>query len=154
MPCLAFGCATTITPDSFDAEAPELPGAWRGPVSVVSLAQENPHPRFNANGIAFEVDLNSFSSNLAELVSDSLRSAGTDVGIGGKRMRVEVVLLDFMFQGPCFLDYSVHLGNGEVFGQQAIGESSGFTRACRKALEAAVPLILEDARTVGYLGGH
>ena len=151
---LASGCAITLTPASFGAKAPTVSGAWRGPIAVSSIAQENPHPRFNANGTAFPVDLNLFSENLAELLSDSLQSAGVEIGSGGKSLRVEVVLLDFMFQGPCFVDYNVHLGDGKIFGQQTTGESVLFNRACRMAFESAVSQILQDARIIGYLGEY
>jgi hypothetical protein len=152
--CAALGCSTVVTPDTFDAEAPLLKSPWPGPVAVLALAQERPHPRFNANGVVFDVDLESFSTHLAGLVAESLRTGGTKIGPSEKSLQVEVVLLDFMFQGPCYLDYNVHLGNGQSFGQQTTGDSSNFTGACRKALEGAVPLILQDTRTARYLGGR
>jgi hypothetical protein len=103
--------------------------------------------------MTFEIDLNEFSRQLADLVSESLERAGAAIGPAGKGVAVEVVYLDFMFQGPCYVDYTVELGNGEVFGQQATGESSNFTTGCTRALETAVKQIIGDVRTGRYLGG-
>lgn len=75
---LGTGCST-ITPASFGAEAPRLSVPWSGPIAVSAAPRENPGSRFNANGIAFEVNLDEFSEHLAGLVTDCLRESGVAV---------------------------------------------------------------------------
>ena len=119
---------------------------------VTPAHRENAASRFNANGMTFAVDLNEFSEQLAGLVTESLEGGGAKIGPGQKTLEIGIVYLDFMFQGPCYIDYTVELGDGELFGQQSSGESRLFDKACARALEAAVVLILEDERTQQYLG--
>lgn len=149
---VGVGCATSLTPEGLQAEAPALSGRWMGRVSVGARAPKDPHPRFQAAGTTLDLDLAAFSQRLADLLSQSLREAGLDVGSEGKKIEVEAVFLDFLFQGPCYLDYNVHLGNGESFGLQSSGDSALYTKACRMAMEEAVLLTLDDARTRRYLG--
>lgn len=150
---LALGCST-VTPASFRAKAPELSRSWPGQISVTPSYSENPETRFNANGAAFEANLDQFSEQLAGLVAESLQKSGTSIGSSGKAVEIQVVYLDFMFQGPCIVDYTVTLGNGDVFGQQATGPSKMFTTACARALEGAARQIILDSRTAAYLGGQ
>lgn len=147
------GCST-LTPESFRAQAPPLSVSFPGPVAVTPVIREVAASHLNANGVAFEVDLNRFSEKLAALLAESLGKAGTTIGAGGGVLAVEVVYLDFMFQGPCYVDVTTTLGNGERFGQQTVGESSNFVTACRSALESAVLSIANDPRTASYLGGR
>lgn len=150
---LALGCST-VTPASFRAKAPDLSRSWPGKVSVTPAYDESPQSRFNANGITFEANLDQFSEQLAGLVAGSLEKSGTTIGPGDRSIEIQVVYLDFLFQGPCMIDYTVTLGNGDVFGQQAIGPSKMFTTACARALEGAVEKIVFDSRTSAYLGGE
>lgn len=150
---LVIGCST-ITPASFSAKATNLSSAWPSPVSVVSGHSETPLSRFNANGMVFEADLNQFSDELAKLVRESLEKAGTPIAPGHKTLEVHVVYLDLMFQGPCLLDFNTRLGNGEVLGMQSIGDSSNFATGCRAAFESAVLQIINDQRTIAYMGGQ
>lgn len=150
---MALACAS-VSPSNFDADAPKLAVSWPGPVSVTAVKRENPESRFNTGNAVFKVNLDEFSEQLSDLVSESLEKSGTPIGGGGKHMQIEVVYLDFMFQGPCYVDYTVTLGNGEVFGQQASGASRLFDTACAKALESAVGMIIGEARTLRYLGGQ
>jgi len=148
-----LGCST-VTPASFRAKAPPLTTSWPGPTLVTAGYAEKPDSRFNANGVAFEANLDEFSKQLAGLLSDSLRNSGTKIGAGGGVIEVRVIYMDFMFQGPCLLDYSVRLSNGTVFGQQSTGKSGNFAVACTRALEGAVKKIANDVRTAKYLGGQ
>lgn len=150
---LAFGCST-VTPASFRAEAPDLSRSWPNQVSVTPSYGESPQSRFNASGMTFDANLDQFSEQLAGLVAASLEKSGTTIGPGDRSIEIQVVYLDFMFQGPCMIDYTVTLGNGEVFGQQAIGPSKMFTTACARALEVAIEQIVFDSRTSAYLGGE
>jgi hypothetical protein len=149
----AVGCST-VTPASFSAKAPAVSVAWPGPLSVRAAHRDDPISRFNANGTAFEANLDRFSDELARLLRDSLEKAGTKTTGGDKTLELQVIYLDFMFQGPCLLDYTVRLGNGEVFGAQSTGDSSNFAWGCRTALESAVTQIVGDSRTVAYAGGQ
>lgn len=149
---LALGCST-VTPASFRAKAPDLSQQWSGDVSVTPGYAVDPLSRFNANGVTFDVNLDQFSEQLAELVAESLAKSGATIGPSDRTMEIQVVYLDFLFQGPCLVDYSVRLGNGDVFGQQAAAPSKIFTTACARALEQAVQEILRDSRTITYLGG-
>ncbi len=98
------------------------------------------------------MNLDDFSNELARLVRESLQNAGAAIAPGHKTIEVRVVYLDFMFQGPCLVDFDTHLGSGEIFGLQASGERSFYDKACRLAFEAAVKQIVEDPRTTAYLG--
>jgi len=118
---------------------------------IAPLLQENSGARFNANGVTFDIDLNEFSEELARLLRESLEEAGGSAG-AGPEIRVQVDYVDFMFQGPCLLDYRVVLGDGEPFGLQSSGDSTNFAYACRAALEAAVSQVFDDERTVTFLG--
>jgi hypothetical protein len=102
----------------------------------------------------FDVDLDVFSDHLAELVRTSLRESGVEIAPGGKNLRLEVVLLDFMYRGPCLVDYTVELGDAERFGLQSTGESSNFQVACRRALQSVVLQLLNDPRTSRYMGSE
>lgn len=149
---LLVGCST-VTPASFSAKAPSVVVSWPGPVSVSAVHVANPRSRLNANGTAFELDLDQFSDELARLVRESLEKAGTATGPGSKTLEVQVIYLDFMYQGPCLVDYRVALGNGEVFGAQSTGDSANFAKACRMALQSAVERIVGDPRAVAYARG-
>jgi hypothetical protein len=153
MLALGLGCST-LTPATFRAKAPDVAPGLRGPVSVTPVHSERPASRFNANGMLFEANLDRFSEQLAGLVAESLEKSGTALGAGGGSLEIQVVYLDFMFQGPCIVDSTVRLGNGAVFGLQATGASKLYDRACARALEAAVRQILGDPRTTAYLGGR
>jgi len=150
---LATGCGT-LKPADFKAEPTAIKTAWSGPVEVAGLHKSDPAGRFNANGVAFEIDLDAYSDYLAELVRTSLRDSGVAIGPGGRKLRLEVVYLDFMFQGPCLVDYTVELGNAERFGLQSSGKSSNFATACRSAFEGVVLQVLNDPRTLAYMGGE
>ncbi len=147
---IGAGCSS-VTPASFAAEAPTIATKWSGAVSVSPAHTGDPASRFNASGMVFEANLDEFSDNLANLVRTSLRESGLEIESGGKEIEVEVVYLDFMFQGPCLLDYTVELGHSETFGLQSSGESANFQSACRSALESAVMQLLNDSRTRGYM---
>ncbi len=151
--CAVTGCST-VTPASFGAKAPSISGEWSGPVAVNALHTGEPASRLNANGMEFDIDLHTFSDHLAELLRTSLRDSGTEMGPGGKEIHLEVEYLDFMYQGPCLLDYTVQLGETSVFGLQSSGASSNFAKACRSALESAVLQILRDQRTRAYMRGE
>ncbi|MDP7073374.1 MAG: hypothetical protein QF910_02180, partial [Myxococcota bacterium] len=114
----------------------------------------DPTSRFNANGMQFSVNLDEFSDNLAQLLRTSLRESGVVIAGGGKKIEIEVVFLDFLFQGPCLVDYTVTLDGSLFFGLQSTGESSNFQTACRSALEDSVTQILNDARTQAYMRKH
>lgn len=146
------GCVT-VTPKGFGAEAPRVMAPDAAPVAVSARLVEAPTSRFNANGIAFDVDRNVFSQELAALLSESLSRAGVDV-TGERQIEVQVDYIDFLFKGPCLLDYRVILGGGETFGLQSRGESGNFSIACRRAVEAAVADIVHDERTAAFLRGE
>ncbi len=150
---LATGC-TTVTPGSFASEAPAIAAKWPGAVSITAVHRSDPASRFNANGDVSEIDLNAFSDELARLVRESLAKGGTSTSIGDKTLAVQVIYLDFLFQGPCLVDYRVELGNGEVFGAQSSGDSASYTQGCRSAFESAVRQIVSDARTIAYAGAR
>jgi hypothetical protein len=141
-----------VSPSDFPAQAPAVPISFRGAVSVLPEQHENAESRFNAAGVTYAADLNAFSEQLAGLVAESLERGGATIGPAEYSLEIQVVHLDFMFQGPCYVDYIVELGSGERFGQQASGESRLPGRACARALEAAVVQILEDRRTARHLG--
>ena len=71
-----------------------------------------------------------------------------------RTIAIQVFYLDFLFQGPCLVDYTVTLGEEPPFGLQAIGQSSNLKRACRAAFEAAVSQIVGHPRTAQYLAGN
>ena len=150
---LGLGCSS-VTPASFRAEAPALSKPWPGEILVTPSYADDPMSHFNANGMTFDVNLDQFSEQLAALVAESLEKSGATIGSGDRSMKIQVVYMDYMFQGPCIFDYTVRLGNGDVFGQQATGPSKMFTTACTRALESAAQNILLDARIVAYLGGE
>ena len=150
---LVLGC-TTMSPSDFRAKAPDVLVSWPGPVAVTPGKHVNPQSRLNTPGGTFPVDLDEFSAHLAELLSESLEKSGTAIGPGGKSIEIRVVYLDVMMQDYCYLDYTVTLGNGEIFGQQATGKSALFDRACRQAIEQAVGLIVAEPRTTLYLAGR
>ncbi|MBT37935.1 MAG: hypothetical protein CL938_05225 [Deltaproteobacteria bacterium] len=102
----------------------------------------------------FSVNLDEFSDNLAQLLRTSLLESGVVIAGGGKKIEIEVVFLDFLFQGPCLVDYTVTLDGSLFFGLQSTGESSNFQTACRSALEDSVTQILNDARTQAYMRKH
>ncbi|MEE2664224.1 MAG: hypothetical protein VX681_08905 [Myxococcota bacterium] len=146
-----LGC-TTLTPASFRAKPPEFDPIQGGPVVVLAGYTEPEAWRFNANGITFDYNRNAFSEDLARLVSGALSGAGVAVGEGGDPITVRVVYLDFMFQGPCIVDYAVKYGESAWAGGQARYESSNFATACREALELAAHDIVADPRTQLHLG--
>ena len=76
-------------------------------------------------GTSYEYDRDTFSRELARLVTEALSEAGVDV-VTGPEIRVKVDYLDFIQKGPCFLDYRVSLGGAEPFGMQSQGESGRF----------------------------
>jgi hypothetical protein len=84
---LAVGC-TSVTPASFSACPPAVTVAWPGPLSVTSAHRGN-RSHLNANGTAFEVDLDQFSDELARLVRESLENAGTSTERVARRSKCE-----------------------------------------------------------------
>ena len=146
------GCGT-LSPASLRAKPPELDPIGGGrPVVVLADYAEPETWRFNANGLVFEYNRNAFSEDLARLVSGALSGAGVAVGGGGDAITVRVIYLDFMFQGPCIVDYAVRHGEGEWAGGQTRYESSNFATACREALEIAAREIASSPRTLAHLG--
>ena len=94
--------------------------------------------------------------HLPRLALDVLRAAqlaGRGLEEPHETIEVQVVYVDYLFQGPCLVDFDTRLGTGEVFGLQASGDGARFDTACRLAFESAVLQTLEDRRTVAYLGG-
>ena len=83
--------------------------------------------------VFFAVDLDAFSEHLADLIRESLRESGIASDVDAKQIEIEVVHLDFMFKGPCLIDYNVTLGGEDRFGLQSTGESGNFAKACRSA---------------------
>ncbi len=148
---LSVGCGS-VTPASFRAKAPSVSAPVGAAVVIRAQPQDEPLSRFNASGFAFDLNRDEFSNELARLLEESLDTAGVDVD-GERPIRVQVDYLDFMFQGPCILDYRVWLGEGAAFGLQSEGTSSNFATACRGAFEAAVSDIVRDSRTVEFLRG-
>ena len=140
-----------MTPANFSAKPPAINTAWNGPLEVTAAYHGDPASRFNANGMQFSVNLDEFSDNLAHLLRTSLRESGVVIAAGGKNIQVEVVFLDFLFQGPCLVDYTVTLGKSEIFGLQSAGASSNFQTACRSALADSVSQIVNDPRTQAYM---
>jgi len=149
--CSAVGCVS-VTPKGFGAKAPYITPA-KGSVSVSARLVDSPASRFNANGMAFDVDRNRFSEELAQLLEESLARAGVDTN-GARRLEVQVDYIDFMFQGPCILDYRVIFDGRETLGLQSLGDSSNFAFACRSAVEAAVQDIASHKRTIEFLKGE
>ncbi len=150
---LATTACSTVTPASFNAKAPAVSIRATAPVSVQAQLTGSSASRFNANGFTFGVDLDAFSSELARLLVKSLRDAGVQIP-GEREIHVQVIYIDFMFQGPCILDYNVSLGANGPFGMQSRGDSSNFAIACRAAMEQAVTDIVADSRTAQFLGGE
>jgi hypothetical protein len=150
---MAMSSCSSIAAKGFRATPPALPPiAGARAVTVVPLVREDGQARFNANGITYEIDRNEVSAELARLLEQSLAGAG--VSIHGKRtLKLAVVYMDFMFQGPCVLDYDVWLGSKHAFGSQARGDSWNFATACRLAMESAAEDIATDARTREFLEG-
>jgi len=148
---VAAGCST-VKPAGFHAKPPEitLQAAEAPTVSVSPQLRDDPTSHFNANGVTFDIDRNAFSTELARLLAESLKNAGVPAG-GDREIRVAVVYLDFLFSGPCVLDYNVGLGEQPAFGMQSRGDSSNFATACRRALENAVRDIVADSRTAAFL---
>ena len=151
---LAFapGCYT-FTPASLDIEPPSITGRWPAPVWVTAAPRANPLSRFHPAGNSYEANLDDFSQELARLLRESLQNGGATLGPGHKTIEVQVVYVDYLFQGPCLVDFDTRLGTGEVFGLQASGDGARFDTACRLAFESAVLQALEDPRTMAYLGG-
>jgi len=149
---LLVGCSS-INAASFKPKPQEVTVHWNRPVQVVPIAREDGAGRLNANGMAFDIDLNEFSSVLSKLVNDSLSKSGATLAPGDRTISIEVIYVDYMYKGFCLIDYTVTLGNGTLRGFQASGESALFDRACRKALESAVAQIVNDPQTIRYMGG-
>jgi hypothetical protein len=144
------GCASAAKPSAFGADPPSVsfPAAS---VSVAPVIRPDAASRLNANGVTFPVDLNEYSDELAGLVRKSLEQAG--VHSGPQVIRIQVDYIDFMYQGPCILDYRVQLGDLSAFGLQSKGDSALFNVACAEALESAVVAILSDGRTRSFMVG-
>lgn len=145
-------CAcVSFTPEDLKPEARRAAIAAAAPAEVVAVATNNAPEFLYVNGQSKEVDLDGFSKVLATLVADSLRASGVGIEVGGRPISLQVAWLDFMFQGPCIVDYNVVLGENEPFGQQSKGRGGNLEKACRLAFEAASDQILRDVRTVRYL---
>lgn len=148
---LALGCYSFV-PARLDAKPPPIARRWPQPVSVAATPRENPLSRFTPEGHIYEANLDDFSQELARLLRETLQNGGATVAPGHRSIEVQVVYVDFMFQGPCLVDFDTRLGSGEVFGLQSSGDSMYFEKACRLAFESAVKQVLDDPRTVAYLG--
>ena len=146
----ALGC-TSFTPAGLKAKPPEVRGLEGGPVAVVGQHEEPTLLQLNANGVEIEYDRNGFADELARLVAESMSEAGVNVGAGGGTIGVRIVYMDFLFQGPCIVDYGIRYGDGDWLGGQARHESSSFMTACREALEQAASEIASSSRTRSYL---
>jgi hypothetical protein len=150
---LSVAC-TTITPASFSAKPPEVGSMSGGPVAVTGEHAQPASWRFHAAGVAYEYDRNAFSDELARLVAQSLSRAGAVIGAGGGSIAVRVIYLDFLFQGPCIVDYAVRYGDDDTWtGGQTQYDSASFATACREALEQAAAEIAAARRTRDYVGG-
>jgi hypothetical protein len=148
---LALSSCSTISPKGFHAAPPAVSTiAAAAAVTVVPMVRVDNQARFNANGITYALDRNEFSTELARLLEQSLAGAGVKIG-GDRTLEVAVVYMDFLFQGPCLLDYDVRLGSEHVFGSQSRGDSWNFATACRLAMESAAKNIATDARTREFL---
>jgi hypothetical protein len=149
-----FGGCASFSPKSIGAEPQAVTLAWSGPVSVVPLTTDNGMSDVFAPMKMIPIDLNDYSESLAELVRLSIEKAGGATGGEERIIAVQVTYLDFLFQGPCLLDYRVVLGDETPFGDQTTGQDKNLKRACRAAFEAAVSQIVGHPRTVRYLGGN
>jgi hypothetical protein len=149
-----FGGCASFSPKSIGAEPQAVTLAWSGPVSVVPIMTGNGMSDVYAPMKMIPIDLNDYSESLAELVRLSIEKAGGATGGEERTIAVQVTYLDFLFQGPCLLDYRVVLGNEPPFGNQATGQNKNLKRACRAAFESAVSQIVGHPRTVQYLGGN
>lgn len=149
---LGVGCA--VTPESFDAEPQPLATPWPGPVSVGPGGHPEAISALLAEGRIYPLELDALSDKLARLLVESLEGAGTTIGPGGASLMLRVVHVDYLFEGPCLIDYTVTLGTGERFGLQAAGDVwTGFKASCGEALEAAVRQVTGDSRITEYLAG-
>ena len=149
-----FGGCASFSPKSIGAKPQPVTPAWSGPVRVVPLKMENAMSKLYVMAKAQEIDLNDYSDSMAELVRLSLEQSGVATAGAERTLAVQVIYLDFLFQGPCLVDYTVTLGEEPPFGLQAQGQSSNLKRACRAAFESAVSQIVGHPRTAQYLGGN
>lgn len=149
-----LGCAS-LSLESFKATPPEvtfeLSSTSQAGVSISAEPHPNPAIRLHVKGSAYDFDRNSLSNELVRLLSGSFETAGLNV-VGTQRIRLQVDHLDYLFFGPCIVDFHVWLGNEPAFGLQS--EGSGAVRtACRQALENAVLNVASHPRTIDFLEG-
>lgn len=153
MASLVAGCGA-IRPSTMGAKAQSMSSdVVAVAVDLRAVPHETPASHFNANGVTFDINRDHFSEDLVVLLRESLEGAG-GVSAGPRTIGVRVDYVDFMFQGPCLIDFRVVLGDQSPFGLQTVGESTNFSYACRSAIEAAVPAVFDDPRTVHYLRGE